>query len=123
MENFAGFMFWVFAFTGLFLAVTKYYRWMWTTLIGSLAIYILSPCLIELWMHIYARVRRRMKAEEKEHDWFVYNVRQANLIPIIYSDHYNMRACGLEKLHPFDAKKYGRTFEGLVDRGVISTFD
>ena len=30
-------------------------------------------------------------------------------IPIIYSEDYNITACGLEKCHPFDSCKYGRS--------------
>lgn len=30
----------------------------------------------------------------------------ADTVPIIYSDEYNIEACGLEKLHPFDTAKY-----------------
>jgi len=30
-------------------------------------------------------------------------------LPIIYSAEYNITECGLEKLHPFDSCKYGRS--------------
>ena len=33
--------------------------------------------------------------------------------PIIYSPDYNIGFMGLEKLHPFDAGKWGRVFEFL----------
>lgn len=123
MEHFAGFVFWIFAFTGLLLAITKYYRWMWTTLIASASIYVLSPCVIEIWLHLYARLRRKWHFEQQEHDEFLYNVHQGNYIPIIYCAGYNLNACGLEKFHPFDSQKYGKVFRLLVDKDVISTFD
>jgi histone deacetylase 11 len=34
-------------------------------------------------------------------------------IRIVYSRRYNIRAFGLEKLHPFDSQKYGRAFRRL----------
>lgn len=32
-------------------------------------------------------------------------------LPIIYRKEYNVKFCGLEKLHPFDTKKYGHVFK------------
>ncbi len=37
-------------------------------------------------------------------------------ITLIYSEHYNIGFMGLEKLHPFDSKKYGRAMSVLSDR-------
>jgi len=34
--------------------------------------------------------------------------------PIVYSPAYNIRFGGLENLHPFDSKKWGRVYEILV---------
>ena len=35
---------------------------------------------------------------------------------IIYSPHYDIRALGLEALHPFDTRKYSRAFGALQAR-------
>ena len=35
------------------------------------------------------------------------------MVRLVYSRHYNIRAFGLEKLHPFDAHKYGRAWKLL----------
>lgn len=35
---------------------------------------------------------------------------------IVYSPHYNISAFGLERLHPFDSKKYGRAWNLLKER-------
>lgn len=43
-----------------------------------------------------------------------HNKRVYDKLPIIYSPHYNITFGGLEKLHPFDSKKYGRVYEYLV---------
>ncbi|XP_059170757.1 histone deacetylase 11-like isoform X2 [Physella acuta] len=39
--------------------------------------------------------------------------------PIIYSSEYNIGFCGLEKLHPFDAGKWGRIFEFLKSAEML----
>ncbi|CAI2371448.1 unnamed protein product [Moneuplotes crassus] len=35
--------------------------------------------------------------------------------PIVYSPGYNITAFGLEKLHPFDSRKYGRIYNFLTE--------
>jgi len=37
--------------------------------------------------------------------------------PIVYSPAYNIRFGGLENLHPFDSKKWGRVYEILEGTG------
>jgi len=41
-------------------------------------------------------------------------------VPVLYSEHYNITAFGLEKLHPFDSVKYGRVYNALCDGGLLS---
>lgn len=41
-------------------------------------------------------------------------------MPIVYRKEYNVKFCGLEKLHPFDTKKWGNIFKILNDSGMIS---
>lgn len=33
--------------------------------------------------------------------------------PIVYTNQYNINAFGMQKLHPFDAGKWGRVFQML----------
>src|SRR5690348_5649274 len=40
------------------------------------------------------------------------------MIPLIYDPRYNITAFGLERLHPFDSRKYRRIYESLIARGV-----
>lgn len=40
-------------------------------------------------------------------------------LPIFYRDEYNLRAMGLEKLHPFDAAKYGKVVAALEAAGAL----
>ncbi|OMJ75608.1 hypothetical protein SteCoe_25228 [Stentor coeruleus] len=38
-------------------------------------------------------------------------------VPIAYHHGYNITACGIEKLHPFDSQKYGKVFHELNIQG------
>src|SRR5262250_231546 len=40
------------------------------------------------------------------------------MVPIVYHPGYNITACGLERLHPFDSVKYGRIHDELVRQGL-----
>jgi acetoin utilization deacetylase AcuC-like enzyme len=40
------------------------------------------------------------------------------MIPLAYQPHYNITAFGLERLHPFDSRKYRRIHDALVARGL-----
>ncbi|KAG0566382.1 hypothetical protein KC19_7G059800 [Ceratodon purpureus] len=39
--------------------------------------------------------------------------------PVVYSSSYNISFLGIEKLHPFDALKWGRIQKFLADEGVL----
>ncbi|XP_030745742.1 histone deacetylase 11 [Sitophilus oryzae] len=41
-------------------------------------------------------------------------------LPIVYRKEYNVRFMGLEKLHPFDTKKWGNIFKILTDSGMVT---
>jgi len=47
-------------------------------------------------------------------------VPEPDCLPIVYSKKYNITAFGLEKCHPFDSCKYGRIFNHLIKKKVIS---
>lgn len=40
------------------------------------------------------------------------------MIPLVYHPGYNFSAFGLERLHPFDARKYQRIHDALITRGL-----
>jgi histone deacetylase 11 len=40
------------------------------------------------------------------------------MIPVVYSPKYNIAAFGLERLHPFDSRKYRRIHDWLVRQGL-----
>jgi histone deacetylase 11 len=40
------------------------------------------------------------------------------MIPLVYSPGYNITACGLERLHPFDSVKYRRIHDELIRQGL-----
>jgi histone deacetylase 11 len=45
------------------------------------------------------------------------------LIPIVYHPGYNFTAFGLERLHPFDSRKYQRIHDSLIARGLRRSGD
>lgn len=40
------------------------------------------------------------------------------MVPLVYHPRYNLTAFGLERLHPFDGRKYRRIHDALIARGV-----
>jgi histone deacetylase 11 len=40
------------------------------------------------------------------------------MIPLVYHPRYNITAFGLERLHPFDGRKYRRIHDALIERGL-----
>jgi histone deacetylase 11 len=40
------------------------------------------------------------------------------MVPLVYSPGYNITACGLERLHPFDSLKYRRIHDWLIQQGL-----
>ena len=40
------------------------------------------------------------------------------MVPLVYHPRYNITAFGLERLHPFDSRKYRRIHDALVARGL-----
>ena len=40
------------------------------------------------------------------------------MISLVYHPRYNITAFGLERLHPFDGRKYRRIHDALIARGL-----
>lgn len=75
------------------------------TLVG-LAGFFLYPVILELLVYV-ASCLLHSEASYKA----VLNQRalkMADKKPVVYHRGYNLTACGLERLHPFDAAKYSR---------------
>jgi len=81
--------------------------------IGGLVYFFVYPILTEILLNIKALCF----SCTLDHHTCRENL--SGYFPIVYSSSYNVSFCGLEKLHPFDAKKYLRVFHGLTERGVI----
>ena len=45
------------------------------------------------------------------------------MIPLVYHPRYNISAFGLERLHPFDSRKYRRIHDALIARGLRRSGD
>lgn len=43
------------------------------------------------------------------------------MIPIVYHPAYNITAFGLERLHPFDSRKYRRIHDALIARAATES--
>ncbi|CAK9317372.1 unnamed protein product [Citrullus colocynthis] len=43
----------------------------------------------------------------------------SSMVPVIYSSLYDISFLGIEKLHPFDSKKWGRVCQFLIAAGVL----
>lgn len=48
-----------------------------------------------------------------------FRILSESITPLVYSKGYNITACGIEKMHPFDSTKYKRTWEFLQQGNVI----
>jgi len=48
-----------------------------------------------------------------------FDVSPSDKDPVVYSSSYNISFLGIEKLHPFDAGKWGRVQKFLADEGVL----
>ena len=44
-------------------------------------------------------------------------------VAVVYSRHYQIRLLGLERLHPFDIRKYARVYTQLVKEGLLKPED
>ena len=73
---------------------------------GGIAGFFLYPVALEILVYGWAFIthsQRRYKEKLIER-----KNKMGSYLPIIYHKKYNLTACGLENLHPFDAIKYGR---------------
>ena len=78
----------------------------WYLTLAGLGSFLLYPALLELLVYAASCVLHS-EASYKA----VLNQRalkMADKKPVVYHSGYNLTACGLERLHPFDAAKYSR---------------
>lgn len=65
------------------------------------------------------------QADEQRRQGFshLYSTQQydgSNHCPVIYADEYNISFFGIERLHPFDSKKWMRVYHYLNESGMLS---
>ncbi|CAG2242022.1 HDAC11 [Mytilus edulis] len=63
------------------------------------------------------------EASRKLHATDLYVPIEPKQWPIVYTNQYNINALGMQKLHPFDAGKWGRVFQMLKEAGMLSETD
>jgi len=73
--------------------------WLWVGIVGVFA----YPVVLETLAHLLAAGQRLFKQHLTPP-----TIRDYKGYPIVYCDDYNITACGLEKIHPFDSIKYRR---------------
>ena len=88
------------------------YPWLWY---ASLLMIFIFPILNEMVLCLKGACCRSrvLTANYSER----HNLKEC--IPIVYSPKYNIHAFGIEKLHPFDASKYRRVWEDLIESETI----
>lgn len=91
--------------------------------IPGIVIYFSFPILTEILLDVYSALTFSQKKYLKKH---IQKHESLNKIrhPLIYHPRYNITACGLEKIHPFDSSKYSRVVSflrtyGLIDSGTV----
>lgn len=67
-------------------------------LLGLLGIFI-YPILLEAILHLMSLSHTYSESPYEDYH---------SKLPVVYSSKYNITACGIQKLHPFDAEKYGK---------------
>lgn len=82
------------------------------------------PCLVDFVLSccLIRRARRRTQLLSDASDGHLKAglARAERKLPIVFSPAYNITACGIEKVHPFDSVKYGRVMARLRDGGTVS---
>lgn len=73
---------------------------------------LLYPLLTELIYNVFASILGQK---------VVYNTSLSSRI--VYHPSYNITFCGLEKMHPFDSRKYGNVFDKLMRMGIVKSTD
>ncbi|KAL4484304.1 hypothetical protein ABPG72_006415 [Tetrahymena utriculariae] len=94
----------------------------WQIIVFPLIIYILVPFFNELVYNCFAKLLFTIEKEKKREQKYCQSEQQNKYLenlPILYHPKYNITACGIEKLHPFDSVKYGRVFNILKEKRFI----
>ena len=99
---------------GLIYGFVEYEKYKWLTVLCFVMI-ILIPILNEAFLCLKGACCKR-RVQNKD---FAERHGLKDCVPIVYSANYNITACGIEKLHPFDSCKYGRIFQDLIESGTI----
>ncbi|PNF15397.1 Histone deacetylase 11 [Cryptotermes secundus] len=64
--------------------------------------------------------KKRVSDSQESHVSQIYISTEPHQLPIIYREEYNVHFGGIEKLHPFDAAKWGHIFQYLKDADIVN---
>jgi len=102
--------------TGLGIGIA--YKILALIIIGPIS-YLTYPALMELILNTLSMLTFNEARYQQEIEKKVKQFAQLKY-PIIYHPRYNITACGIEKIHHFDSRKYGRAFDFLLNSGILS---
>ena len=81
--------------------------------------YLFYPVVTELLMNIKAQLCRNNTSRDNHKCPCDLIETSKQVLPIVFHPRYNVSFLGLEKCHPFDAQKYGRVFDGLLQKKTV----
>lgn len=70
-------------------------------------------------MSVVEKLNKRKDENGSTQECHLYVEVRANQWPIVYCDEYNIGFLGLERLHPFDSRKWGKVYQFLKDAKMI----
>lgn len=94
----------------------------WKLIVFPILAYIILPCFNELLYNFSVAISfnsHDYKNSARQYYESLLNNRNHDSLPIFYHADYNLTACGLEKLHPFDSTKYKRIYDILNENELF----
>jgi histone deacetylase 11 len=122
MEAFISFMAWLIGLALIPISFTVALDYWYLTLILAIILLVFWPVIWELLMLTVVKIQKSSGALEKDLNRISRKITTRDPLqgsPIVYNSAYNITAFGLEKMHPFDSKKYGRIYHYLLEWGIM----
>jgi len=93
----------------------------WTLIVFPILAYLLLPCFNELLYNISVAISFNSHGYKNTARLYYESLlnRNTDSLPIFYHADYNLTACGLERLHPFDSTKYKRIYDILSENELF----
>ena len=121
MEAFINALVWTLGLALIPMSFTIFIDYWYLGIIGSIFLLFFYPIVQELLFMIIAKLR--IASGSVDRDLQSMHKKLDTMYPIVYSPGYNLTACGLERMHPFDSTKYGRVYDFLIKWNVLRDED